>query len=48
MRLVAAVLENAFVRLEPLEGVVMGVNYGFDKLRFLAPVLSGSQVRGRF
>ena len=32
----------------PLEGVVMGVNYGFDKLRFLAPVPSGSKVRGRF
>jgi len=25
----------------PLEGVVMGVNYGFDKLRFLAPVPAG-------
>lgn len=32
----------------PLDGVVMGVNYGFDKLRFLAPVRSGSKVRGRF
>ena len=32
----------------PLAGVVMGVNYGFDKLRFLAPVPSGSNVRGRF
>jgi acyl dehydratase len=32
----------------PLEGVVMGVNYGFDRLRFLAPTLSGSRVRGRF
>lgn len=32
----------------PLEGVVMGVNYGFDKLRFLAPVPAGSRVRGRF
>ena len=32
----------------PLEGVVMGVNYGFDKLRFLAPVPTGSNVRGRF
>ena len=31
----------------PLEGVVMGVNYGFDKLRFLAPVPTGSNVRGR-
>ena len=32
----------------PLENVAMGVNYGFDKLRFLAPVMSGSKVRGRF
>lgn len=32
----------------PLEGVVMGVNYGFDKVRFLAPVPAGSKVRGRF
>ena len=32
----------------PLEGVVMGVNYGFDSLRFLAPVPAGSNVRGRF
>ncbi len=34
--------------VERLEGVVMGVNYGFDKLRFLAPVPAGSKVRGRF
>jgi acyl dehydratase len=26
----------------------MGVNYGFDKLRFLSPVPAGSRVRGRF
>lgn len=32
----------------PLDGVAMGLNYGFDKLRFLAPVPSGSRVRGRF
>jgi len=32
----------------PLDGVVMGVNYGFDKLRFIAPVRAGSKVRGRF
>ena len=32
----------------PLDGVVMGVNYGFDKLRFLQPVRAGSRVRGRF
>ena len=33
--------------VEPLDGVVMGVNYGFDKLRFLAPVPAGSRIRGR-
>ncbi len=32
----------------PLEGVMMGVNYGFDRLRFLAPVPAGSRIRGRF
>ena len=32
----------------PLAGVAMGLNYGFDKLRFLAPVPAGSKVRGRF
>ncbi len=31
-----------------LEGTKMGVNYGFDKVRFLAPVPTGSKVRGRF
>ncbi len=26
----------------------MGINYGFNKIRFMAPVKSGSRVRGRF
>ena len=30
------------------DGRKMAVNYGFDKVRFLAPVRSGSRVRGRF
>src|SRR3954467_2159488 len=30
------------------EGVKMGVNYGLDRVRFLAPVRSGKNVRGRF
>ncbi len=34
--------------VKPLDGVAMGVNYGFDKLRFLAPVPAGSKIRGRF
>jgi len=31
-----------------IEGTKMGVNYGFEKVRFLAPVPSGSRIRGRF
>lgn len=30
------------------DGVKMMLNYGFDRVRFLAPVRSGSRVRGRF
>jgi acyl dehydratase len=30
------------------EGVKMGVNYGFEKVRFLSAVRSGKRVRGRF
>jgi acyl dehydratase len=31
-----------------IERTAMGVNYGFDKLRFISPVKAGSRVRGRF
>ncbi len=31
-----------------VEGTKSGVNYGFNRLRFVAPVRSGSRVRGRF
>ena len=31
-----------------LEGSELGVNYGFDKIRFLSPVRAGSRVRGHF
>lgn len=27
---------------------VMGINYGFDKIRFLAPVPAGSRIRAQF
>jgi acyl dehydratase len=30
------------------EGLQIAVNYGLDRVRFLAPVRSGSRVRGRF
>jgi acyl dehydratase len=38
----------AYDGLPAVEGRVMGVNYGFDKIRFVAPVRSGSRVRARF
>ena len=30
------------------EGLQMAINYGLDRVRFLAPVRSGKRVRGRF
>ena len=30
------------------EGIRMGVNYGFERVRFIAPVRSGKRIRGRF
>jgi acyl dehydratase len=30
------------------DNIKMGVNYGFEKVRFLAPVRSGKRIRGRF
>ena len=34
--------------IPPLDGAGMAMNYGFDSLRFLAPVRAGQRVRGRF
>ncbi len=31
-----------------VEGQAMAVNYGFDRVRMLSPVRSGSRIRGRF
>lgn len=31
-----------------MEGVKMGVNYGFEKVRFVTPVKSGKRIRGHF
>ena len=38
----------AFDAIPAIEGAQMGVNYGFNSIRFLAPVRSGKRVRGRF
>jgi len=34
--------------IPPIEERVIGINYGFDKVRFPAPVKAGARVRGRF
>jgi acyl dehydratase len=38
----------AYDALPDIERRAMGVNYGFDKVRFLTPVPSGARVRARF
>ena len=38
----------AYDAVPRLEGVAMGVNYGFDKVRFVAPVKAGSRIRAKF
>jgi acyl dehydratase len=34
--------------LPRVDGLAMGVNYGFERLRFLSPVRAGARIRGRF
>ncbi len=43
--MLSAMVYDAIPRIE---GTAMGVNYGFDKLRFLSPVHSGSRIRAVF
>ena len=38
----------AYDALPRVEGLAMGVNYGFDKVRFVSPVRAGARIRGRF
>ena len=38
----------AYDALPEVAGRTMGMNYGFDKIRFLSPVPAGSKVRGHF
>ena len=45
LSLLSHMIESA---LPEIEGVTRSINYGFDRIRFLSPVPSGSQIRGRF
>jgi acyl dehydratase len=38
----------AYQAMPEIDGTKMGLNYGYNKIRFLAPVKSGKCVRGRF
>jgi len=38
----------SYEALPEISGATRGVNYGFDKLRFITPVRAGSRLRGRF
>ena len=38
----------AYEALPALAGATMGINYGFDKIRFMAPVRAGAKVRAIF
>ena len=38
----------AYETLPTVEGRALGINYGFDRVRFLAPVRSGKRVRALF
>lgn len=38
----------AYEVVPPVEGAAMGINFGFDSVRFAQPVRSGARVRARF
>ena len=46
--LTLSLLPELFAKAFDVADVRMGVNYGLNKVRFTAPVPSGSRVRGRF
>ena len=38
----------AYQAVPGISGTKMGVNYGYNRIRFVAPVRSGKRIRGRF
>ena len=46
--LTLSMLSTMAYQLPVLEGVAMGVNYGFEKIRFVSPVRAGARIRGVF
>ena len=46
--LTLSLLSELMKRAMSVGGVRMGVNYGLNRVRFIAPVPAGSRIRGRF
>ncbi|MCW3783606.1 MaoC family dehydratase [Defluviimonas salinarum] len=46
--LTLSMLSSMVYEIPSIEGVVMGVNCGFGKVRFVSPVKVNARVRGRF
>ena len=40
-------IAHGFLTPDRLDGIVMGINYGFDKVRFINPVKVGSKIRAK-
>ncbi len=38
----------SYQAMPDLKGEILGLNYGFDRIRFVSPVPSGARIRGRF
>jgi len=46
--LTLSLLSELLKRSMSVSGVRMGINYGLNRVRFIAPVPAGSRIRGRF
>lgn len=46
--LTLSLLSSMAYQMPSIQGAVMGVNYGFNKIRFVSPVRTGARIRGRF
>jgi acyl dehydratase len=46
--LTLSMLSSMAYQMPSITGTAMGVNYGFNKLRFVSPVRSGARIRARF
>lgn len=48
MLVLSLISPMSYEALPVIRGMAMGINYGFDRVRFISPVPVGSRLRGRF